>query len=362
MHLTNGAKASNVYWQVLGAASTGANATFAGTIMALGAVALGDGTVLIGRAMSRDGAVSFTNATIRFTDALPPTVSITGGDGPVISKDTTPTITGTTSAPAGTTVTVTIAGQVLTPTAGTGGAWEVTAAVVAPGSYPVRASVRDAAGNAGADTQTLLVEVNPAPVALGTASAFAVLTAGGVTNSGPTAVSGDIGVGAASTVVGFPPGTVTGTTHVGGQTVTQALADRNAAFAEVNSRAATSQFSGDLIGRTFRHGVHHTAEAFALTGTVTLDGENDPNAVFIFQVDAAFSPAAGATVQLVRGAQASNVFWHVDDAVSIGAGSRLAGTIMAGGAITLGDGTHLNGRALGQGTVTLANNLVGLAS
>ena len=91
---------------------------------------------------------------------------------------------------------------------------------------------------------------------------------------------------------------------------------------------------------------------------MTLDGENNPNAVFIFQVDAALNTAASSHVSLINGATAANVYWQVDGAAGTGANSIFAGTILADGAITLGDSTHLTGAALTPGTVTLATNTV----
>jgi hypothetical protein len=75
--LIGGAKASNVFWQVNGAAAVGANATFAGTIMAMDAIAIGAGTVVNGRALSRTGAVALDSNEFYST---PPTVTITGGE------------------------------------------------------------------------------------------------------------------------------------------------------------------------------------------------------------------------------------------------------------------------------------------
>ena len=110
--LTDGAQASRVFWQVNGAGAIGANADFAGTLMALDAVAVGNGTVVNGRAFARNGALTLDAN--EFYSA-PPVVTIAGG-ATAITTDTTPTISGTTDVEAPAVVTVTIAGQTLTAT------------------------------------------------------------------------------------------------------------------------------------------------------------------------------------------------------------------------------------------------------
>jgi hypothetical protein len=62
VNLVNGAQASHVYWQVAGAAGTGASATFAGTILAAGSVTLGAGSQLVGRALSSGTVTLASNA------------------------------------------------------------------------------------------------------------------------------------------------------------------------------------------------------------------------------------------------------------------------------------------------------------
>jgi hypothetical protein len=134
-----------VFWQVNGAAAIGANATFAGTLMALDAIAVGAGTEVNGRALALNGAISLNSN--EFYSA-PPTVTITGGTT-AITNNSTPTISGTTDLEAPGVVTVTIAGQTLTATP-SNGAWSVPSAILADGTYPVVASVIDGAGNTGA--------------------------------------------------------------------------------------------------------------------------------------------------------------------------------------------------------------------
>jgi hypothetical protein len=200
-------------------------------------------------------------------------------------------------------------------------------------------------------------------VDLGRASSYAVLSGTSVANtvSAPgapyTTLRGDLGVlapGAQPT--GFPPGVVTGTTRVG-TSVTQASADLATAYNDVKNRTPGAALPADLSGAVLTPGLYSSAAAVANTGTLTLDGGGDPNAVFVFQIGAALTMAAGAQVTLTDGAQASNVFWQVNGAGSIGAGATFVGTLMANAAIGVGAGTEVNGRALAlNGAVSLNDN------
>jgi hypothetical protein len=354
--LTGGAKASNVYWQVLGAADTGRDATFAGTIMATGAITLGLRTELIGRALSR-AAVTMHGATVRFTEALPPAVTIDGG-GSALTKDASPTISGTTTADAGRTVTVTVGGQTLTTTVASDGTWQVTAADLAANDYTLMAKVRDAAGNTGYASQQLTVELIPAPVDLGRAASFSVYGTGGVGSTGLTVLSGDLGASPGGPITGFPPGIVEGETHAGDTAAAGARTDADAAYADLAGRPHSRSFAGDQIGKTFRPGIHRTTAAFANTGTLTFDADGNPDAIFIVQIGAALTTGADSEMVLANGAQASNIHWQVLDAATLGARSEFLGTIHAQMAVTVGADAAITGRVLSSGAVTLAANAI----
>ena len=351
--LINNAQASNVFWQVAGAAGTGASSSFSGTIMAAGAITVGANADIAGRVLS-DGTVTLSTNTIEFAE--PPVVTITGG-ATASTLDTTPTIAGTTNAAPGTAVTVTIAGQTLTTTVQNDGSWSATAALMPDGSYAVVASITGPLGNTGTARQKLTVG-NTTPVALGSAGTYSVLAATGVTNTGATSVQGDLGVSPSNSVVGFPPGTIGGALHEQDTAAAQAQTDLQTAYADAANRTPTASFAGDLNGRTFDAGVYNTTAAAALTGTVTLDGQGNPAAVFIFQIGAALNTAASSQVVLINNAQASNVFWQVAGAAGTGASSSFSGTIMAAGAITVGANADIAGRVLSDGTVTLSTNTV----
>ena len=181
-------------------------------------------------------------------------------------------------------------------------------------------------------------------VDLGQASTYAALSGASVGNtvSAPgaphTTLRGDLGVKANTQPTGFPPGVVTGATRVG-STADQAHADLVAAYTEVAARTGGAPLAGALGGMTISPGLHTIAAAASNTGTVTLDGGGNPNAVFVFQVNGALAFAAGSHVVLTNGAQASRVFWQVNGAGAIGASADFAGTLMALDAVAVGDQT-----------------------
>ena len=193
---------------------------------------------------------------------------------------------------------------------------------------------------------------------LGSAESFSVLAGTGVSNTLSTTLSGDLGLSPSGAISGFSAGVVNGHIHDKDAAAAQAQTDRLSAYNAVAARTATNTFAGDNIGITFTPGVHTTGAAFWLTGTMTLDGGGDPNAVFIFQVTGALNTAANSAVVLVNQANADNVFWQVTGAVSTGADSSFSGTILTAGALTLGERSSLNGRALSAGLVMLTNNTV----
>ncbi len=168
--LTGGAQASNVFWQVNGAASTGAGSTFVGTIMATTTVGLGAGTLVNGRALALGGAITLDNNSIYSTPAF---VTIAGGANQVVT-DSDVTIAGTSNADVGTPVAVTFDGaaQLPSPLVGTLGFWSLHVGLRLDGVYPVTASVTDGGGNVGGATQSLVIDtVDPVVVIAGGATA-----------------------------------------------------------------------------------------------------------------------------------------------------------------------------------------------
>ena len=199
------------------------------------------------------------------------------------------------------------------------------------------------------------------PVGLGNAAPFAVLAGTTVTNTGPSVISGDLGVSPGTAVTGFPPGQViNGTVHQGDAVAAAAQTDLSTAYNDAAGRTpATVVSNPDLGGTTLAPGVYQVASAMSLTGTVTLDAQNDPSAVFVFQAGSTLITASSSSVKLIGGAQACNVFWQVGSSATLGTGSTFVGTIMALTSASVQTGAAVTGRVLARnGQVSLDDNTI----
>ena len=114
-------------------------------------------------------------------------------------------------------------------------------------------------------------------------------------------------------------------------------------------------------GETLLPGVYDVTGAASIAGTLTLDGENDPNSIFIIRSTGAFTTQAITTdVVLINGASANNIFWVSQVAMATGANTTMKGTLVSfAGAITLGAGTVFEGRIFTlSGALGVAANCV----
>ena len=198
---------------------------------------------------------------------------------------------------------------------------------------------------------------------LGAASTFALVAGTTITSTGPTAVTGDVGVSGPGAVTGFPPATITaGTVHPGDLAAVEAQNDVLDAYKDIVDLPCMTPLTGqDLGGLTLSPGVHCFASSAALTGTLTLDAQDHPNAVFIFQIGSTLTTAADASVVMANAGLARNVFWQIGSSATVGANSVLVGNLLASADITFGTGASLLGRALASGAVTLDFNTIQLS-
>jgi uncharacterized repeat protein (TIGR01451 family) len=204
-------------------------------------------------------------------------------------------------------------------------------------------------------SNTLLAQTAPP---LGTAQSFAVLGASTVTNTGPTIVTGNLGVSPGSAVTGFP-------IYAADAVASQAQSDSLTAYNNLAGQSCTTTFGdvAELGGLTLVPGVYCFPSSAGLTGTLTLDAQGNPNAVWVFKIASTLITASDSTVLLVNGAQQCNVFWQVGSSATLGTGSTFVGNIFAYASITLTTDASVAGRTLAQtAAVTMDSNTVTVAA
>jgi hypothetical protein len=197
-------------------------------------------------------------------------------------------------------------------------------------------------------------------VPLGTAANFAVLAGSTVTNTGPTTITGSLGLNSGTSVTGFGPGVVRGTIHASDAAALRGKSDLAAAYDNAASRPVTAVVPVELGGTTRTPGVYQSpAGTFGITGTLTLNAKGNPNAVFIFKTASTLITASSSRVRLINGAKSANVFWKVGSSATLGTHSLIRGNILALASITVTTGVTVDGRVLSRtAAVTLDSDKV----
>lgn len=213
----------------------------------------------------------------------------------------------------------------------------------------------------------------PDAIVLGGAATFAVLAGAGITNTGFTAIEGDVGLspGALSSITGFETATVDGLIYTADNPaqkvlVDQAKLDLTTAYNDAAGRSLNVIIvsDGELGGKTLAPGLYRSGiSSFAITDSdLTLDAKGDSRASFIFQMPSStFTVGNGRKVILAGNANAANIFWQVGTSATLGTTSTVEGTIMADQSIALQTGATLNGRALTRiAEVTMQANAISI--
>ena len=218
------------------------------------------------------------------------------------------------------------------------------------------------------------------PVNLGTAGNYVILAKTGVSTTGTTAVTGNIGLSpaAASFITGFSliadatdvfatSSLVTGKVYASDYStptptnLTTAIGDMETAYTDAAGRTPTPSGAflnvgaGEIGGQTLVPGLYKWTTGVTISTDVTLSG--GANDVWVFQIAGNLSEANGVKV-LIGSAQAKNIFWQVAGQVTIGTTADFKGVILCQTLIALNSGATLEGRALAQTAVTLDANAV----
>lgn len=218
----------------------------------------------------------------------------------------------------------------------------------------------------------------PTPVPLGASSGFVILAKTGISTVPTSAITGNIGISpaAATFITGFalmlPVGSsfststqVTGSVYAPGYAVptpanlTAAVGAMETAYTNAAGRTLPDHIelaSGAIGGMTLPAGLYKWSSAVTIGSNVTLNGSATD--VWIMQIAGGLTMASGKRVVLTGGALASNVFWQVAGAVTVGTTAHLEGQVLSQTGITMRTGSSANGRLLAQTAVTLASATV----
>lgn len=205
---------------------------------------------------------------------------------------------------------------------------------------------------------TVIVTGTPAPPppgpSLGAAETHGLLAGSTFTCVGTGTINADASLWPGTANTGFPPCVITGQTNLGTPQAQTAQGDLTAAYLALEAMPCGTTITADLGGTTLAPGVYCSNSSVGVTGTVTLDGNGDPNALFVIRAPSTLTTAGNVLLQ--NGAQARNVYWWVGSSATIGLGSQWKGNIIAFTSITLNNNAVLVGRALARnGAVTLGS-------
>jgi hypothetical protein len=212
----------------------------------------------------------------------------------------------------------------------------------------------------------------PAPVNLGTAASFAILTKSGVTDVPGSSITGNVGASPITgAAVGLSCSEVRGKIYsvnaagalpcrvTDAPGLTAAVSDEESAYTDAAGRTNpgfVNLGAGQIGGLSLAPGLYRWSTGVSISQDVTLAG--GPDDVWIFQIAGSLSQASATTVRLTGGAQARNVFWQSAGAVTLGTTAHLEGTILSKTMIALNTGASTQGRLLAQTQVTLQQNTV----
>jgi hypothetical protein len=194
------------------------------------------------------------------------------------------------------------------------------------------------------------------------ASSFGLL-GGSISNTGTSAIVGN--VGATSTITGFDSSDGTATGYVcaptsGGPCTTGEDSAVTASYNAIFSGGAFSTAEGlkptgsytNATSQTFLGNNVYASSGNISTATgtdLTFDAQGDSTAVFVIQIDGALTVNGALDFTLENGARASNIFWIVTDAATISVGS--SGPIVFDGDILAGTSFTMSAASGGSGTL-----------
>ena len=200
-------------------------------------------------------------------------------------------------------------------------------------------------------------------------ASFTVLGASTVTNVPTNTIVGNVGVYAGSAITGFnsspgvavsDPQVTSGLVHTTTALAQSAQSQLTAAITNLGSLGSGTFLAADLtLSGTLSPGVYTVpAGTTNLSGVLTLDGQGNANAVWIFQMPTTLITSPNSVVNVINTGSGAGVYWNVGSSATIDTNTTFLGNILALTSITMNStATDLCGRALAStGAVTLIQN------
>ena len=192
-------------------------------------------------------------------------------------------------------------------------------------------------------------------------ASFAVLGASTVTNTGATTIDGNLGVSPGSSITGLAFVTLNGSLHQSDATASLAQSELSSAISYLALMGAGSTTAADLVGLTLFPGVYTVPAGVSnLTGALTLDGQGNANAAWVFQLPSTLITSAGSSVNLINTGAGAGVYWNVGSSATFDTTTSFLGNVLSYASIGLNQGASIScGRALAStAAVTMNNNTI----
>ena len=202
-------------------------------------------------------------------------------------------------------------------------------------------------------------------------ASFAVLGAETVTNVPVSTITGNVGVSPGQALPGFnftagastADPQVTGTVESNTALAASAQGQLTTARGTLTSLGIGLTLGADLAGLTLAPGIYTVAAGTTnLSGTLTLNGLGNANALWVFQMPSTLITSPGSVVNVINAGTGSGLFWNVGSSATIDTTTSFQGNILALTSISLNTAATIGcGRALADvGAVTLQQNTISI--